>query len=68
MISYKPFRVLVAERNLKVSDICKELNISPNTMAKLNSKTDDGEPISLKNIEKLCKHFNVSIDQIVEII
>ena len=45
MISYKPFRVLVAERNLKVSDICKELNISPNTMAKLNSKTDDGEPI-----------------------
>ena len=68
MISYKPFRVLVAERNLKVSDIGKELKLSPNTMAKLNSKTDDGEPISLKNIEKLCKHFNVSIDQIVEII
>lgn len=68
MISYKPFRVLVAERNLKVSDIGKELKLSPNTMAKLNSKTDDGEPISLKNIEKLCKYFDVSIDQIVEII
>lgn len=67
MISYKPFRVLVAERGLKVSDIAKELNISPNTMAKLNCKSEDNDFISLKTIEKLCLYFGVSIEKIVEI-
>lgn len=67
MISYRPFRVLVAERNLEVTKLAKELKISPATMAKLNAKKDDNEPVSLRTIETLCKHFGVPIERIVEI-
>ncbi len=67
MISYKPFRVLVAEKNIEVTKLSKELKISPSTMSKLNAKKDDNEPVSLKTIETLCKHFGVKIEQIVEI-
>ena len=63
MISYKPFRVLVADRNLKVSDIAQELKISSGTMAKLNAKSDENEVVSLTVIEKLCNHFGVTIDK-----
>ncbi len=67
MISYRPYRVLVAERNVDTKSLLEELGISPNTMAKLNAKKDENEAVSLKTIEKLCKHFNVSVDKIVEI-
>ncbi|MBO4941209.1 MAG: helix-turn-helix transcriptional regulator [Clostridia bacterium] len=67
MISYRPFRVLVAEKNLETTALAQELGISPSTMAKLNAKKEENEAVSLKTIDKLCKHFGVSIDQIVEI-
>lgn len=67
MISYRPFRVLVAEKNLETTALAQELRISPSTMAKLNAKKEENEAVSLKTIDKLCKHFGVSIDQIVEI-
>lgn len=67
MISYRPFRVLVAEKNLETTALAQELGISPSTMAKLNAKKEENETVSLKTIDKLCKHFGVSIDQIVEI-
>lgn len=67
MISYRPFRVLVAEKNLETTALAQELGISPSTMAKLNAKKEENEAVSLKTIDKLCKNFGVSIDQIVEI-
>ena len=67
MISYRPFRVLVAEKNLETTALAQELGISPSTMAKLNAKKEENEAVSLKTIDKICKHFGVSIDQIVEI-
>ena len=67
MISYRPFRVLVAEKNLETTALAQELGISPSTMAKLNAKKEENEAVSLKTIDKLCKHFGVSIDHIVEI-
>ena len=67
MISYRPFRVLVAEKNLETTALAQELGISPSTMAKLNAKKEENDAVSLKTIDKLCKHFGVSIDQIVEI-
>ena len=67
MISYRPFRVLVAEKNLETTALAQELGISPSTMAKLNAKKEENEAVSLKTIDKLCKHFGASIDQIVEI-
>ncbi len=68
MISYKPYRVLVVERNLDSKDLIRDLGLSPNTVAKLNAKKDDNEPVSLQTIEKLCKYFGVSVDKIVEIL
>lgn len=67
MISYRPFRVLVADRNIEVTKLAKELKLSPSTMAKLNAKRDENEPVSLKTVETLCKHFGVKVEQIVEI-
>lgn len=67
MISYKPFRHLCVQKNVQVSDLCKELNISSTTMSKLNAKKDDNEYVSLATIEKLCLYFKVGIDKIVEI-
>lgn len=67
MISYRPFRVLVADKNIETTSLAQELGISPSTMAKLNAKKEENEAVSLKTIDKLCKHFGVSIDQIVEI-
>lgn len=67
MISYKPFRVLVAERNLEVTQLAKDLGISSNTMAKLNAKREENEPVSLKIIEKLCNHLGVPVERIIEI-
>lgn len=67
MISYRPYRVLVADRNIDTKSLIEDLGISPNTMAKLNAKKDENEAVSLKTIEKLCKHFNVPVEQIVEI-
>lgn len=67
MISYRPFRILVADRNIEVTQLAKKLGISPNTMSKLNAKREENESVSLKTIEKLCIHLGVSIEQIVEI-
>jgi len=67
MISYRPFRVLVADKNIETTALAKELGISPSTMAKLNAKKEENDAVSLKTVDKLCKHFGVSIEQIVEI-
>lgn len=67
MISYRPFRVLVADRNIEVTQLARKLGISPNTMSKLNAKKDENEAVSLKTIEKLCKHLEVKVEQILEI-
>ena len=67
MVSYRPFRVLVADRNVETTKLAKELGISPSTMTKLNAKKEENETVSLKTIEKLCKHFGVTVEQIVEI-
>ncbi len=67
MVSYKPFRHLCVQRNIQVSDLCKELNISTGTMTKLNAKKDNNEYVSLAIIEKLCLYFGVGIEEIVEI-
>lgn len=67
MISYRPFRILVAERNIEVTQVAKDLGISPNTMAKLNARREENEPVSLKIIEKLCNHLGVPVEKIVEI-
>ena len=67
MISYRPFRVLVADKNIETTSLAQELGISPSTMAKLNAKKEENDAVSLKTIDKLCKHFGVSIEQVVEI-
>lgn len=67
VISYRPFRVLVAEKNIEVTQLAKDLGISPNTMAKLNAKKEENEPVSLKIIEKLCNHLGVPVERIIEI-
>lgn len=51
MISYWPFRILVADKNIEVIQLAKKLGISPNTISKLNAKKDENEAVSLNTIE-----------------
>ncbi|WP_068505805.1 helix-turn-helix domain-containing protein [Paenibacillus kribbensis] len=50
MISYKPFRKLLIDREIKKQDLLKMTGISSATMAKLNTN----EYVSLEVIDKLC--------------
>lgn len=61
MITYEPFRVYVASRNIKKKDIMKNTGISPATMSKL--KYD--KPVSTKIIERLCSFFKCDITEII---
>ena len=62
--SYKPLLKLMVDRNMTKTDLRAELGFSTATLAKLRK----GEPISGKNIEKLCKYFNCQVQDVVEVI
>ena len=61
--SYKPLLKLLVDRNMKETDLRKELGLSSATLAKLGK----GEPLSGANIAKLCNYFRCQIGEIVEI-
>lgn len=61
MITYEPFRVYVAAKNIKKKDIMENTGISPATMSKL--KHD--KPVSIEIIERLCSFLKCDITEIV---
>jgi DNA-binding Xre family transcriptional regulator len=52
--SYKPLFKLLVDRNMKKTDLLKEIGFSSATLAKLGK----GEPISGENMGKLCTYFH----------
>ena len=50
MISYKPFRKMLIDRDIKKQDIMKQAKVSGGTMAKLNTN----QYVSLEVIDRLC--------------
>lgn len=63
MISYKPFLHYLIDKEIDINVLNKELGISWTTISKIKK----GEPLRLDIIEKICLHFDISIEQFMEI-
>ena len=61
MITYEPFRIYVAAKNIKKKDIMENTGISPATMSKL--KHD--KPVSIEIVERLCSFLQCDVAEIV---
>ena len=63
MISYKPLKVTLAEKEISRKELSKACNISTMTMARI----DKGEQIGLNILDKVCQYLEVPLDKVVEI-
>ena len=62
MISYKPLRKLLIDKDLSCGELKDILKISSATMAKLNSD----KIVSLGIIDKICKYLNCNIQDVMQ--
>lgn len=62
MISYKPLRKLLIDKDLSCGELKDILQISFATMAKLNSD----KIVSLVVIDKICKYLNCNIQDVMQ--
>ncbi|MEE1531440.1 MAG: helix-turn-helix domain-containing protein [Clostridia bacterium] len=62
MISYKPLRKLLIDKDLSCGELKDILQISSATMAKLNSD----KIVSLVVIDKICKYLNCNIQDVMQ--
>lgn len=63
MVSYNRLRHLLVDKGLKTSYLQDALGISRPTISKINRD----EYIHLEIIDRICNHFHVPIDSILEI-
>ncbi len=62
MISYKPLRKLLIDKEMSGGELRDILKISSATMAKLNSD----KIVSLTVIDKICKYMNCNVEDIMQ--
>lgn len=62
MISYKPLKKLLIDREMTCGELKDILQISSATMAKLNSD----KIVSLVVIDKICKYMNCNIEDVMQ--
>lgn len=62
MISYKPLRKLLIDKDMSSGKLKDMLQISSATMAKLNSD----KLVSLAVIEKICKYLNCNVEDVMQ--
>lgn len=62
MISYKPLRKLLIDKEMSGGELKDILKISSATMAKLNSD----KIVSLNVIDKICKYMNCNVEDIMQ--
>jgi DNA-binding Xre family transcriptional regulator len=61
-ISYRKLRILLAERNIKPTDIVKNTSISWTSMTKINND----QSVNLSTLEEICKFLKCDFGDIVE--
>lgn len=62
MISYKPLKKLLIDKDMSVGELKDILKISSATMAKLNSD----KIVSLTIIDKICKYLNCNVEDVMK--
>lgn len=63
MISYKPFRHYMIDNNIDRQYLIDKVGLGSNTITKLNQD----EPVRLDILDKICLHFNITIEQVLYI-
>lgn len=63
-VSYKKLFKLLIDNDLKKTEFAANAGISQNTMAKMSK----GRYVSMEILVKICRYFNCSLDEIVEIL
>ncbi len=62
--SYKPLEITLIKRDKTKSDLKKDLNISPSTLAKMSK----GENVALSVIISICEYLECKIEDVIELI
>ncbi|TPE65924.1 helix-turn-helix domain-containing protein [Halalkalibacterium halodurans] len=60
--SYKPLWHLLLEKDLTKTQMREEIGLSPATLAKMGK----GEYVSMEVLDKICSHFKVQPNQVIE--
>ena len=63
-VSYNKLFKLLIDKELKKTEFAKEIGISANTLAKLSRN----ELVSMEIIVRICRYFECSIDDILNIL
>jgi len=63
-VSYKPLEILLAKEGVDRKYLHENLRIANGTIAKIRK----GEYIALSVIERICDHFDVPIQDVVEFV
>lgn len=63
-ISYKPFRVRMAERNLSRKDLEDAIGLNRNTLSRLYNDVS----VSLETLAQICEYLNCRIEDVVEFV
>ena len=64
MISYTPLFKLLLEKKMTKTKLREEIGFSSTTLARMTKN----EYISMETIDKICKHLNCKIEEVIEII
>lgn len=65
MISFQPFRDYLKAHNITLNKACRDIGFAERIQVII--KHDRGN-ISLRTVEKLCLHFNIPVEQVLEYI
>lgn len=60
--SYKPLWRLLLDKDMSKTEMREELGLSSSTLAKMGK----GEYVSLEVIDKICNHFDVQPNDVIE--
>ena len=61
MFNYQPLDVLLAKKSMSKGQLKEELNLSSATVAKFSKN----EYVSMEVLDKICKRFNCTLNDIV---
>jgi DNA-binding Xre family transcriptional regulator len=63
MISYEPLFNTLKKKDIYISSM-RDVILNSRTIAKINN----GESVNLNTIDKICKHLDVPIEEVVKIV
>ena len=63
-LNYKPLWIQLAKKGLKKTDVIAMAELTTNVMAQMGKN----KPITLKNLERICKAMNLTPSDILEFV